>query len=393
MHVLRSGRIFKSLSEINLPNIFNKLEKSNSESKVFDNDSVTSTISVEDNFINEIHNSVSNSDTSDFHGFDISFEMAKSLDVTLALKIVPEFSGECSRDLDRFNSCCEMVIDDLKDGEEVKFLRLLHSKLTGKAHDILLFNDFQTFDELKTELISQFGETKSVESLNFELISLKQNRNEDVRTYANRVEKILSSLDSASIKREGLASAKAIRNLNSGTALRSFAEGLRDPIRLVIKASRYKTLKEAINGALEEEIIVSQRQSLNPLNSNNNNNSQSQTKCNYCNKTGHLSNNCFKRQQSNPNFRPSNSNFNKFNSEPARFHNNNKIDKFCNYCKTVGHLINECRKRQHNNSRNVYHNSNKVNTNRPSENSKPSETPQSNTSGIRMDQLQRGAQH
>lgn len=390
MHLLRSGKIFKSVSQINLSSnteisVINNFEVEN-------NSLITNNNSQEDNCDNDFHSLTSNSSEDCFQGFEnYSFEMAQALNIGLALKIVPEFNGECSRDLDRFVSCCEMVLSDLKDGEEIKFIKLLHSKLTGKAHDVLLYNKFEIFDELKTELVSQFGETKSVESLNFELISLRQDRNEDVRSYANRVEKLLSLIDSASIKREGLEAAKAIRNLNAGTALRSFEEGLREPIRLVIKASRYKTLKEAINGALEEEIIVSQRRSLNPSNSNNNNNPQSQIKCNYCNKTGHTTNNCFKRQQSNQNSNSSNLNFNRFKSEPTRSNNDTRNNKYCNYCKTVGHLIDDCRKRQYNNSHKVYQNSNRSNTNRPTENSKPSETHQPSTSGIRVDKLERGA--
>lgn len=68
-----------------------------------------------------------------------------------------------------------------------------------------------------------------------------------------------------------------MRNLNSSTALRSFENGLRiSQIQLVIKASRFTTLKEAIDKAIEEETNFDFRQATS-------NNSQNVLKCQLCN--------------------------------------------------------------------------------------------------------------
>lgn len=374
MRRLRSGRIFKCLSETNLNNNTNP---TNLYSENCDNQGSSNS------------NSLSDFSTADS---SVSLEtMANLLNVGTALKIVPEFSGESPRDLDRFISCCEIVVEPLDAPEKLKFIRLLNAKLTGKAHDVLQFNKFESFEELKQELISQFGESKSVESLTYELISVRQDNKEDVRSYANKIEKILSMLDSACIKREGTEAARAIRNLNASTALKSFEEGLREPIKLVIKASRFKTLKEAINAAVEEEIVVAQRRNLTQSNPSSNQNSQA-SKCNICHKSGHLANNCFKRQSNSnkPNgaqFRPTNPSVNNSNVNNTGFKFNNpnsnevsnirKINKFCNYCKYTGHVIDECRKRQHNNNlRSQSSNSSNANANTnvlQSENSCPLE--------------------
>lgn len=323
----------------------------NSESDIPNSEQLNSS-----NPSNSSHQSFSNTSEPNLIQFAVNMDI---LNVNLALKIVPEFSGDSSCNLDRFLSCCKIVVEPLNNEEEIKFLRLLHAKLTGKAHEILLYNNFETFEDLKKELNSQFGQSKSVESLTFELVSIKQDRTEDIRSYANRVEKILSMLDSACIKREGNDSAKAIRNLNGGTALRSFEEGLREPIKLIIKACRYKTLKEAISGALEEEIIAVQRRTISQPNLNSN--FVNPMKCNICHKTGHLANRCFKRQQNLQNQNQiQNSNFN-FNSNSNRPSNSSQ-PKICNYCKNTGHSINECKKRLYNNnSRNFHQNSNTKN--------------------------------
>lgn len=331
-HFLRSGKPFKEFSNSN-SNLDNE-ETENLSSSSSQYSSIESNLSISDlQSNNNLYNTMTN------------------LNCELALKIIPEFNGENSHDLERFISCCEIVETPLSAAEKLKFLKLLNVKLSGKAHDVLRFNTFDTFDNLKAELIAQFGESRSIETLSVELMDVRQERDETVRSYANRVEKILSMLDSACVLREGNAAAQTIRNLNSGRALKSFQEGLRDPIKLLIKASRFPTLKEAINGAIEEEAVLAHTNCKgNSVQTNNSNKPNQQVKCNFCQKTGHIASSCFKKQnQSRLNPQVNNPNF-KFNSSSHDNTHLKKINKFCNYCKNSGHVIDECRKRQRNNS-------------------------------------------
>ena len=97
MHHLRSGKIYKCVSVHNL-NSFVRVS--------FHNLYNFQSVNISENSLN------SNCDRSGENCNNIEI-MANKLDVNLALKIVPEFNGESARELDRFISCCEIIVESI----------------------------------------------------------------------------------------------------------------------------------------------------------------------------------------------------------------------------------------------------------------------------------------
>lgn len=296
-------------------------------------------------------------------------KMAKNISIESMLKIIPEFDGS-SDTLDRFIDSCDTVfkrIDEDSTDDLDLFLDLIRSKLKNKAYDIVKYKQFKTFTELKTEFKQQFADTRSVEQLQVELVQIRQNFRESVRDFASRVEKLLFELNDACIAREGVKAAVHIQNLNSITAKNSFENGLQEPIRLIIKASRFTNLKDAISKAVEEETM--QNNSSIQWSSSN---SRNQIKCQLCSRTGHSAPNCysFKPQQPKPNSDYANNNKSYVNSN---LNSNNRPNVHvkslrCGYCKNYGHNIENCRKRL-SKTQNHDYGENSHNSNRSSQNS------------------------
>lgn len=297
------------------------------------------------------------------------------LNVDHFLKIVSSYDGTPS-ELHKFFSQCSAIYDVLTEQDDKDlFFKLVKTKLVKRAYDVVKYNDFKNWPALQEELKKQFEIKQSVEHLQIELVNARQNHNENVQAFAFRIEQILSNLNDACIAREGNASAVYVRNLNSSTALRSFENGLRiSQIQLVIKASRFTTLKEAIDKAIEEETNFDSRQATS-------NNSQNVLKCQLCNKRGHSANKCFsltkyKNNSQKPAQNISNNNIQPNLNTSSNSHNNNnnngnknRSKLFCNFCRNQGHIYDNCFKRLKKNNSNsrVFENSN-LNVNGNSQN-------------------------
>lgn len=270
-----------------------------------------------------------------FTEIDNSYKMALNIDQ--ALKIIPEFSGK--EDLDNFLAACELVNESLDDANKEKLLRLIKIKLTGKACIAIKYKTIEKYEDLKRELKSQFKQIFSAEQLQTSLCLMHQKSFEDVQTFANRVEEVLFKLNDVCVAEQGVENQKVIVALNSKTALKAFVDGLRDPIKIIIKACRFKTLSEAISQAIEEEVSLKSRHSMSrsvtSISQNNTqpdkSNTNFQIKCQICNKIGHTSKFCFFRHDKKPE-----------NKSVAQ------VSLQCNYCKHFGHVIKDCRKRQFN---------------------------------------------
>lgn len=280
------------------------------------------------------HDFDNNSNSSDCD----SVIMAK-FELKTAIALIPEFDGT-SENLHKFVRCCEIILEPLE-GENINsFMAFIPSKLAGKAYDIVRYKTFKTWADLKSTLKNRFGEIRALENIQMELISVYQFKNEDVRSFASRVEKLLSQLNESCIESQGSASADLIEKLNSKTAIKAFQEGLLEPIKLIVKACRFEKLQDSISKAVEEEISISKFKRVSNLNTP----STSQIICSSCGNPGHIFRNCnlikgsqYTAANHIQSFRPNYSS--SFRNNPKQI---NHFQLTCAYCKKTGHHIRQC---------------------------------------------------
>lgn len=261
--------------------------------------------------------------------------------INYVCKVIPQFDGTPS-EVHRFISCCDVVYKLATTPEEkTQFVELLKIKTGGKAYDVLCYKNFTTYDELRKEFQIQFLPRKTMTQLQSELNLIKQLPTENVSTYSNRVEQLLSHINSACLVHTGKTTlSEDLLNSNYLSALQAFQEGLREPIKTLIKASRLPTLREAIAIATNEEAKTPQSSTI---------------RCNACGKMGHLSKDC-RISARGFHARPSQSSSNQHYSNQSQHYSNQyttkppqrvqQISIQCRYCKNKGHSIEECRKRQ-----------------------------------------------
>lgn len=88
----------------------------------------------------------------------------------------------------KFISCCELVAKPLETATEINtFLSVAKSKLSGLAYHVVTLANWDSF---KTTLLENFGETRSIAQIQTELLSCRQTFREDVKSFANRIEKL-----------------------------------------------------------------------------------------------------------------------------------------------------------------------------------------------------------
>lgn len=261
-------------------------------------------------------------------------ENMADLDISVMLQIIPFFDGK-SADLHKFCTCADIIWTPLtQKNDKSLFLQLIKSKLSGKAYEIVKYTDFENWADLKKALYKQFIQRRSQGTVSAELIQINQNKNENIRSFADKIEKLLNELNEICIEKQGKVNAKIVVNMNESIALNSFENGIHEPIRTIVKSHRFNTLSKSIEQALDEEI------SHKPNNF-----------CNHCKTNTHSSQNCYKRNKnSNPSSKSNSNNTDQNNSKLQSNENNSTrtVKKWCVYCKKSGHIIEDCYKKKSN---------------------------------------------
>ncbi|KAL3274657.1 hypothetical protein HHI36_016037 [Cryptolaemus montrouzieri] len=157
-------------------------------------------------------------------------------------------------------------------------------------------------------LLDGYTDRRTQAQWQLELHSCKQNANEGVISFANRVEncyiKLLGTLDDTLDDER--------RNIHTEMlqtqALNVFLMGLNREVAMIVKARNPNTLEDAIRLALSEEQELKSRLEITRYQNVGNSNSRF---CTNCNRNGHTSFNCRSQNQSRKNF-----------SQPQSFTNN-----------------------------------------------------------------------
>ncbi|CAG9796680.1 unnamed protein product [Diatraea saccharalis] len=239
----------------------------------------------------------------------ISLEMAE--------RMLTKFDGSKARIHD-FLDNCDIVNNLINPSLKKILLQIIITKITDNARSMIRNREFQYWEDLKKYLLDRYTEKRTLGQWQLELSRCKQNYNENVIQYANKVEncyiKLINSLDAYN---QSPDARKACVDLLKSQALSVFITGLKIDLNLKLKALQPKTLQDAISLAVVKE---QQLKGKNEISKFQNLNISNTIHFHKCNKPDHTTVNCRVRSFTEP----------------------NKKFKYCNYCKKKGHVKDEC---------------------------------------------------
>lgn len=206
--------------------------------------------------------------------------------IKTALMIIPKYDGNPNQ-LHRFIETSETILTQFYDRTTPDCFNnsiILHNilnKLEGKAEEIVNINGVSSWDHIKTVLLKNFGDQRDENSLNRDLVNMKQ-ENESAHEYYNRCMNILNTIINYVNLHETVEAVKDCkRSFFQAQTLKTFLAGLKEPFGTTIRAMRPVDLPTALNFIKEEENIRYVQKSNNfsmvnnnKLFQNNNNNSR-----------------------------------------------------------------------------------------------------------------------
>ncbi|KAJ8912809.1 hypothetical protein NQ315_014392 [Exocentrus adspersus] len=198
------------------------------------------------------------------------------------MELIPRFDGDPTI-LSSFISACENVLTLMapnNDAIRISFtLMHIRTKIVGKAASVLAARTYQTFPELKTILISIFGDQRNEESLLSDLNLLRQKPNETSFQFADRCIDLrcllLSKVECSDLERDQ----KNIKiEMYNKTALRAYLTGLNPNMSHLLRCKSPATLEQAIQYTAEEENIDYHRSLIKSNNPQSSHSHSNQTK-------------------------------------------------------------------------------------------------------------------
>jgi len=253
----------------------------------------------------------------------------------------------------------------------------VQSKLTGPIRALLQGKSFNTWPELRNILKLHYKDTKSYFTLLQELQLLRQNANESLLSYYDRVDQLTTRTIQAVVidhPDEEIGKIQSIRDLQ----LSRFLYHCHPEISRFLRSQKINNINEALNLGLDEENAlktIKNDTKYSPSNS-------FQKYCTFCKKTGHDKSKCYNLNKINKSHEPKpiyatdlndkkpscsfcgkighiiDHCFKKKNNQSSNSQNVNPSVKFCRYCRNRGHEIANCRKKAYNDANNQSSNEN-----------------------------------
>lgn len=223
-----------------------------------------------------------------------------TFDISVAMKIIPEFNGDHKK-FTNFCNIVEYLYDPLDTENKPKLLKfVLKTKISDTVRSKLIGLEVPvTFNEFKLNFQKVLKQPKSSLMIQSELSRLTQ-RNSTVTEYAAKIEELIADLNYLQINQQGNQHRDIIVKMNDEIGLHAFKSGLADPLKNIVFAARPSNLNDAIHLALESEIPVQENHSVMAFNPRKNFDRRPQGPskfCNYCKKKGHEIKECFKKKR------------------------------------------------------------------------------------------------
>lgn len=280
----------------------------------------------------------------------------QSLSIKIALESIPRFDGT-NVAVREFVRACKTSRKLIPNFNENLFIQLIITKLTGNASTVFGDREVTSLDQLYNDLALLFGDTKSIPTLQAELSTIKQTSDETVGSFACRVIELLNRLEERVKTENEKAVGDVLLIYFKQTAIKSFMRGLKRDLESRLATTSPKSIQEAVELARQAELEIREINQIHGYRSYSSNNYaakvQNPVTCNYCGKTNHKEEDCFKKKNAQRSQDAENSNVQNKRENEVRPNRSEANNTFCRYCKKTGHLINDCRKRQHAETRRV----------------------------------------
>lgn len=297
-----------------------------------------------------------------------------TLSTDLLIKLLPDHFDGNRYEIRSFIKGVDQAMEIATTSQKSILIPFIKKRITGKAKDqINIHCKLTTWDEISELLMSLFQDKKSFGQLLEDINAMKQNRNESVTEYFQRLEETSSRLLAVIYAEESDPQILPGRvSMITDMTLNRFVYHTQPHISQLLRYRDLKTINEALTAATTEEKVFQR-------NPNGNQATHHYQKCAICKKSNHQTHQCFfnkdknlttarmskpihvtqprqftPRYQSNQNqtqnriVQSSNQNQNSYQNHFQQTQNSNIL---CRYCKETGHDISVCIKRQRANQR------------------------------------------
>lgn len=243
------------LEDIESPSIKNTFQKSRSlDASIESINSTLEKLHFSDKEVDSFLNNINLRNNSNKNSSNSSKMTTPTFDYANFHRIIPEFSGE-TKQLNRFLACCENYNETLSETLKPVFLKSLVRKFTDRAFDFYNKKSWADWDELKTALKKYFSSSQSFEGYQLELGRIKQ-ESLSVREFGEKIEFILNEINkiSSEIKVGNASGSQFFKIQNEKLAIKSFINGLNEPLKTILRSRSFTTIQTAISDAIELEI-------------------------------------------------------------------------------------------------------------------------------------------
>lgn len=257
--------------------------------------------------------------------------LTTALSIEFLASLIPNtFNGNRST-FSQFISDCDNAISLCAPHQMRPILIFIISRISGSAREQIEGKIYNSWEEVKNDL-RKFYKPQNDNFLTYiqlmeRLNNLRQDRNESVTSFFEKIEKTVKDLTN-SITAANNDQRQGKVTLINDLATNRFIYHSHPDISRFLRTQNLKSLSEAVPKALEEETAISNSKNFN-----------------------------YYRDQK---FYDNDHN-NKYYNPSRNFQRGNTSQKFCNYCKKSNHSIEECRKREYNNKFKTQNNVNNKN--------------------------------